>query len=272
MDGATTKVPAMEGCLSEFDELVEVVARLRGEGGCPWDRAQSLASLRPYVLEEAYEVAEAIDGGDAAELKKELGDLLFQVVILSRVAEERGDFTLGEVVAGISRKMVARHPHVFDPAHVHAEGEGTIAAWEGRKAHERRAAGGSALDGVPAALPALLRAHRVSEKAGAVGFDWPDAPAVRAKVDEELGELDEAMASGDPDRIGEELGDLLFALVNLGRHLPVSAEDALRTATRKFERRFRVVERRASAEGRTVHETSPVELEAHWQAAKREQA
>lgn len=244
------------------------MARLRGEGGCPWDRAQTLETLRPYVLEEAYEVVEAIDRGDAAELKKELGDLLFQVVILARVVEERGDFVLDDVVRAVTEKMIVRHPHVFDPAHVAGEGEGTVAAWEARKARERLAKGGSALDGVPDALPALLRAHRVSEKAGAVGFDWPDAPSVRRKIDEELAELDEAMAAGDPDLIGEELGDLLFAVVNLGRHLPVSAEDALRAATRKFERRFRAVERRLFDEGRTVHDASLDELEAHWQAAK----
>lgn len=255
-----------------FDALVEVVARLRGEGGCPWDRAQTLETLRPYVLEEAFEVVEAIDARDPAELRKELGDLLFQVVILSRIAAEQGDFTIAQVVAGVARKMVARHPHVFDPAHVHVRDEGSVAAWEARKARERLATGGSALDGVPDALPGLLRAHRVSEKAGAVGFDWPDAPSVRAKIDEELAELDEAMADGDPDHIGEELGDLLFAVVNLGRHLPVSAEDALRMATRKFERRFRAVERRLAAEGRTVHDADPAELERLWQAAKAERA
>jgi MazG family protein len=167
---------------------------------------------------------------------------------------------------------VVRHPHVFDPAHVHGADEGSVEAWEARKARERLESGGSALDGVPDALPALLRAHRVSEKAGAVGFDWPDAPSVRAKLDEELRELDEAMAEGDPDHIGEELGDLLFAIVNLGRHLPVSAEDALRMATRKFERRFRAVERGLAAEGRTVHDASTDELEARWQAAKAELA
>jgi MazG family protein len=253
--------------LNGFDELVGVVARLRGEGGCPWDRAQTPASFRPYVLEEAYELAEAIDRGDPAEQRKELGDVLFQVVMLAQMASEAGSFTVEEVARGVADKMVRRHPHVFDAAHVSTRDEGEISAWEARKARER--AGGSALDGVPDALPALLRAHRVSEKAATVGFDWPDVPSVRAKVDEELAELDAAVASGDPEAIGEELGDLLFALVNLGRHLPVGAEDALRTATRKFERRFRAVEARVAALGLRVDELPPAELEAHWQQVKR---
>jgi MazG family protein len=218
------------------------------------------------VLEEAFEVVEAIDRG-GEDLEKELGDLLFQVALLSRMAEEEGRFDLAGVARAVTRKMVVRHPHVFDPAHVPGSDEGAVSAWEARKARERS---GSALDGVPDALPALLRAHRISEKAGAVGFDWPDLPSVRAKVAEELEELDRAVASGDPAAIGEELGDLLFAVVNLGRHLPVSAEDALRAATRKFEGRFRGVERRVAATGRGVHEVPPDELEAHWRAVKEE--
>ncbi len=256
--------------MAAFDGLVDVVRRLRAPDGCPWDRAQTPATLRPYVLEEAYELCEAIDRGDPSELRKELGDVLFQVVLLARMAEEGGDFGIEEVASGVTRKMIDRHPHVFDPGHVAARDEGTVSAWEARKAKER--AGGSALDGVPDALPALLRAHRVSEKAGAVGFDWPDVASVRAKVDEELGELDAAIASGDADAIGEELGDLLFALVNLGRHLPVTTEDALRAATRKFEARFRKVESRVRAEGHAVHELSAEALDAHWRAVKGEGA
>lgn len=254
------------GSVDGLDELVAVVARLRGDAGCPWDRAQTPESVRPYVLEEAYEVVEAIDrGGD--ELRKELGDLLFQVVLLARMAEEAGRFDLQGVARAVTAKMIERHPHVFDPAHVPGADEGTVSAWEARKTKERS---GSALDGVPDALPALLRAHRISEKAGAVGFDWPDLPSVRAKVGEELAELDAAIATGDAAAIGEELGDLLFATVNLGRHLPVSAEDALRAATRKFEGRFRRVEARLAAAGRTVHEVPPDELEDHWRAVKEE--
>jgi MazG family protein len=247
-----------------FDELAAVVARLRRE--CPWDRAQTAESLRPYVLEEAYEVVSAIDAGEAAALRKELGDVLFQVLLLARIAEDGGLFSLEDVIRGATEKMVRRHPHVFDPAHVATEEDVGIQAWERRKVGEHR---GSVLDGVPDALPSLLRAHRVSEKAGRVGFDWPDLPSVRAKVDEELAELDEAIARGAPSEIGEELGDLLFALVNLGRRLPVSAEDALRMATTKFERRFREVELRVSEIGRTVFDVDLEELERHWTAVKR---
>jgi nucleoside triphosphate diphosphatase len=251
-----------------FEALVEVVARLRTD--CPWDRAQTWASLRPYVLEEAYELCEALDRGRAPEVRKELGDVLFQVLLLARIGADGGHFGIDEVVRGTTAKMVERHPHVFDESHTPTAGDVGIVAWEARKARERRE--GSTLDGVPDALPALLRAHRVSEKASRVGFDWPNAAAVREKIDEELAELDEAIAREDAAGIEEELGDLLFALVNLGRHLPVSAEDALRTATRKFEGRFRSVEASLAAEGRSVHEVDLVELEARWQAAKRERS
>ncbi len=254
--------------MDAFDGLVDVVRRLREPGGCPWDRAQTPQTLRPYVVEEAFELAEALDGEDPDALRKELGDVLFQVVLLARMAEEAGQFTVSDVAAAATRKMIDRHPHVFDPAHVAERDEGTVSAWEARKAKERGT--GSALDGVPTALPSLLRAHRVSEKAGSVGFDWPDAASVRSKVGEELAELDEALAGGESAAITEEFGDLLFALVNLGRHLPVTAEDALRMATRKFERRFRQVEARVAAEGHHLHELSVEALDAHWNAAKAE--
>lgn len=250
--------------MDAFDELVSVVARLRRE--CPWDRAQTETSLRPYVLEEAYEVVAAIDRGDRGALRKELGDFLFQVLLLSQISEDGGGFTLEDVVRGVTEKMIRRHPHVFDPAFVAGEQDGGIVGWEKRKAEEHD---GSVLDGVPDALPSLLRAHRVSEKAGRVGFDWPDLPSVRAKVAEELAELDEAIARGTPEEVGEELGDLLFAIVNLGRRLPVGAEDALRMATAKFERRFREVEQRVAELGRTVFDVDLEELERHWTAVKR---
>lgn len=250
-----------------FDRLVAIVQQLRGEGGCPWDRAQTPASLRPYILEEAYEVLDAIDRGDVGDLKKELGDVLFQLVLLAQMAQEYGWFDVAEVLDAINHKMVVRHPHVFDPDHVADGNEGEVSAWEARKEKER-AAGKSALDGVPGALPALLRAHRISEKAGVVGFDWPDVAGVRAKIDEELAELDEAVAAGDEAAITEELGDLLFAMVNLGRHLPVGTEEALRAATTKFEGRFRALEAQLAAEGRSVHDTEPDELERRWSAVK----
>ncbi len=253
--------------MNAFDPLVQIVARLRGEGGCPWDRAQTPESMRPYVLEEAYEVLEAIDRGDMPELREELGDVLFQILLLSRMAEEVGAFDLEQVVSGIRRKMIDRHPHVFGTEGGIDPEEVGIEAWERRKALERGGRG-SSLDGVPSALPALLRAHRISEKAGMVGFDWPDLSSVRAKVAEELDELDEALASGDEAHVAEEFGDVLFSLVNLGRHLPVTAEDALRRATAKFEARFRRLEASLLEQGRSIHTADADELEARWQALK----
>ncbi|MBX2801620.1 MAG: nucleoside triphosphate pyrophosphohydrolase [Myxococcales bacterium] len=254
--------------MKAFEELVQIVARLRGENGCPWDLEQTPESFRPYIIEEAYEVVDAIDRRDRPELKKELGDVLFQIVMLARMAEEAGWFDLGDVVAGINKKMIDRHPHVFDPTFDRSQDFQGIEAWERRKALER-AGQGSALDGVPEALPALLRAHRVSEKASMVGFDWPDVQGVRAKVTEELAELDEALEQQDDDAVAEELGDLMLAMVNLGRHLPTGAEDALRGATRKFEARFRRVEAALAAEGRSIHAVDADELEEIWRTTAR---
>ncbi len=261
----------VEEPVDRFARLVEIVARLRAEGGCPWDRAQTPQTLRPYLLEEAYEALDAIDSGDDASLRKELGDVLFLIVMLSQMADERGAFTVDDVVEAVSSKMIRRHPHVFDPHHDSSDDEGGIGAWEARKAKERKP-DASALDGVPKAMPALLRAHRISEKAGAVGFDWPDAPSVRKKVAEELDELDEAMAAGDAQAIGEELGDVLFTLVNLGRHLPVGAEAALRVATERFEQRFRALEDELRAQGRRVSDSSAQELEPLWRSLKPSEA
>ena len=250
-----------------FACLVEIVARLRAPDGCPWDRAQTLQTLRPYVLEEAYEVLDALDRNDLTGLEKELGDVLFQLVLMAQMAKEDGAFDMTDVLQRINDKMVKRHPHVFDPTHTVSGDEGEVAAWEARKAKERPA-DHSALDGVPGALPALLRAHRISEKASMVGFDWPDLAQVRAKVGEELDELDEALRKDDEAAIVEEYGDLLFALVNLGRHLPVGSEEALRLATRKFEGRFRRLEAHLATDGRTVYDTDADALEAAWQALK----
>ena len=257
--------------MDSFDDLVRITRRLRQEGGCPWDRAQTLQSMRPYLLEEAYETLDAIDRGDRIAAEGELGDLLFVGAMLGQIAEESSWFSLDGSLRRVGQKMIDRHPHVFASADgsisPNDESSGSIGAWESRKALER-AGKGSALDGVPDALPALLRAHRVSEKAGAVGFDWPDVEGVRAKLAEELAELDVALASRDPEAITEEFGDVLFTLVNLGRHLPVTAEDALRIATVRFEHRFRRVEGGLQAEGRSIQDTPPAELEARWRAAK----
>lgn len=225
--------------------------------------------MRPYLLEEAYEVLEAIDLADTTKLREELGDLLFQVFFLARLAEEQGAFDLEAVAEGIVTKMVERHPHVYGGADAGAGatgGAGTVGAWEARKAAKRK---GSRVDGVPGALPALLRAHRVGEKVAHVGFDWPDLSGVLAKIDEERAELDEAIASGDPAAIRHEYGDLLLACASLGRFLGVSGEDALREANTRFEGRFRKVEAAAAAAGVRLEDAGLARLEAWWQEAKR---
>lgn len=253
--------------MKAFEDLVEIVARLRGPGGCPWDQAQTTESLRRFVIEEAYEVVDAIDRRDPEDLKRELGDVTFQVLLLSSIAHDEGWFSLEDVLTAIQAKMVRRHPHVFDPEHGPVDAPIGNAAWE-RLKRSGRPAGASILDGVPAAMPALLRARRVSDKAAAVGFDWPGREAVREKVDEELEELDQALAVDDEGCMVEEYGDLLFTLVNLGRHLPEGAEAALQRATRKFERRFRELEATIVAEGGSIHDMSAETLEARWLAVK----
>lgn len=223
--------------------------------------------MRPYLVEETYEVVDAIESGDPEELRKELGDLLFQVMLLSEMAEQAGDFSIDDVAQGIAEKMVRRHPHVFEEGY-EEDDAGTVAAWEGRKAKER-GPGGSVLDGVPKALPALIRAHRVGEKVSRVGFDW-DAPAgARGKVAEELVELDEAISMGDEGRIRAEYGDVLLAMASLGRHLDIGPEEALREANTRFETRFRAVEVDVHASGRRMAELDAAELEAHWEEVKK---
>ncbi|HJN73391.1 MAG TPA: nucleoside triphosphate pyrophosphohydrolase [Myxococcota bacterium] len=253
--------------MTPFDELRAIVERLRAPEGCPWDRAQTPRSLRPYLVEETYEVIDAIESGDPEELRKELGDLLFQVMLLSEMAHQAGHFSIDEVAAGIAEKMVRRHPHVFEEGH-EEDDAGTVAAWEARKARER-GAGGSVLDGVPTALPALIRAHRVGEKVSRVGFDWSSAGGARDKVTEELAELDEAMSTGDAERIRAEYGDVLLAMASLGRLLDIGPEEALREANARFEQRFRGVEGRVHGSGRLMAELSPEELEEHWEQVKR---
>jgi ATP diphosphatase len=225
--------------------LIAIMARLRDpETGCPWDRAQSFATIAPYTIEEAYEVADAIQSGDMAELKKELGDLLFQVIFHSRMAEEAGHFALADVIEALNAKMERRHPHIFGTATPAPDAEAQKAEWEAIKAAERAAAGptdqpASALDGVASALPALSRAEKLQSRAASTGFDWPDLAAVRAKLDEELAEFDSAPT---PEARFEEAGDLLFVTVNLLRHHGIDAEAALRAGNAKFERRFRAME------------------------------
>ncbi len=238
------------------------------ERGCPWDRAQDFASIAPHTIEEAYEVAEAIALGDLDALRRELGDLLFQVVFHARMAEEQGAFDFGQVAQAIADKLEKRHPHVFGGDAIATAADQSI-AWEEQKARERAGAGqAGALDGIPLALPALTRAAKLGKRAARVGFDWPNVEGVLEKVLEERGELLEAVAGGDRERIHHEFGDLLFALVNLARHMDLDPEAALRGANRRFERRFRHVEAAAGAQDADLSRLSLEELEALWQEAK----
>jgi tetrapyrrole methylase family protein/MazG family protein len=250
--------------------LLEIMDRLRDPGGCPWDREQTLQTLTPYLLEEAHEVIEAIESGDAEHHKEELGDLLFQVIFQSRIAREEGKFDFAQVCDAIADKLTRRHPHVFGDVSVSGSGE-VVKNWERIKADERREKGQaarSAIGGVPVSLPALVRGERMTEKAAAVGFDWPDAESVFAKVREELGELEEAMQSGRSEAVQHELGDLLFALANLGRWVKVHPEEALRGALRRFESRFHFIESRLAERGRSPRESSLAEMDALWDEAK----
>lgn len=263
--------------MQEFDALVALMDRLRDEGGCPWDREQTPKDLRGYLLEEAYEVVDAIDDGRPEPLREELGDLLFQIVFLSRIYQERGSFTIRDVANGIAEKMTRRHPHVFGDATASTPEE-VLRQWETIKRAEKAAAPGaqaeglaSALGGIPRALPGLLRAERLGAKASRVGFDWSHPNEVMKKIEEELGELKEALASEGTDRAGEEFGDLLFALVNLGRHLGVHAEGALQLANDRFTGRFRYIEAALSARGSDPSRASLEEMERLWNEAKRQE-
>ena len=252
-----------------FDSLLSVMARLRGEGGCPWDREQTRASLKPFLIEEAYEALEAIDEGSTDHIMEELGDVLFQVVFHSQVASEQGEFSMADLLARLRDKMVRRHPHVFGDGAV-SNAEEALSQWERIKRGERGPEGEprSALEGVPRSLPALIRAQRLQVKAGRIGFDWPDWSGAWAKVREEVLELDRAAAEGNAGQVREELGDLLFSIVNAARLLDVDAEDCLRQAAEKFTRRFREVEAAMRATGRTVGEASLRELDQAWEGVK----
>ncbi|WP_295515106.1 nucleoside triphosphate pyrophosphohydrolase [uncultured Pseudomonas sp.] len=265
----------------QLDDLLHLMARLRDpQHGCPWDLQQDYASIVPHTLEEAYEVADAIAKRDFPQVRDELGDLLFQVVYYSQLGREDGHFDFAQVVDGITRKLVRRHPHVFPDGDLHGPldlprlDEATIKRrWEEIKAEERaeKAAAPeqlSLLDDVPAALPALSRAAKLQKRAANVGFDWADAKPVVAKIQEELDEVREAMANGQAAQVAEEVGDLLFVMVNLARHLRVDAEDALRQANAKFERRFRYIEEALKAQGRTPQAATLEEMDALWDAAK----
>ena len=250
--------------------LEAVVAALRGPGGCPWDREQTLATLKPFLLEETYELLEAIDRDDPAEHLEELGDVLLQIVLQTQLRREQNLFRLDDVAHAISEKLIRRHPHVFSDVKVR-DAEEVLRNWEAIKRGEGKGSKPrGTLSGVPAALPALLRAQRVQQKCAKVGFDWAKPEEVRAKVDEELRELDEAIAAGDKAHAADELGDLLFAVASYARFHGLDAEDALRTAIDKFSRRFNVVERHANDEGVALKSLSVPELVERWKAAKQE--
>jgi MazG family protein len=252
-----------------FEKLVDIMQRLRGPGGCPWDRAQTRTSLKPYLIEETYEVLEAVESSRPDALREELGDLLLQVVFHAEIAAERSEFTIADVLVRVVDKLVRRHPHVFADAAV-ATSQEALAQWESIKQREADAAGRrrSVLEGVPRALPALLRAQRIQSKAARVNFDWPDAAAAWTKVEEEIRECGSALAEGGRERFAEELGDALFSLVNVARLADLDAEDALQRAVEKFRRRFADMEAELSARGGSVAGASTHELEQAWESAK----
>lgn len=259
-----------------FAELVALVRALRAPGGCPWDRAQTLESLRPFVLEETYEVLEAIDRGDRDALRGELGDFIFEAVLLAQLCEEAGSFTVADSLAAITEKLVRRHPHVFGrpadaaPADLPSSPAEVVHRWEALKAQERPGDNApGAMGDLPKALPALLKAFTIGQRAAAVRFDWPTWEGVLEKVQEELTELRTALGRGEPGpRIEEEIGDLLFTIAHLARQLGVEPESALRRANDKFLRRFAAMERRIAASGRNLRDLSIEELEHEWQSSK----
>jgi MazG family protein len=252
-----------------IERLLAIMERLRGPDGCPWDREQTLRTLRPYVLEETYEVLEAIDAGDAREHCEELGDLLLQIVFQAQLTKEEGQFEFADVAEAISKKLVSRHPHVFGDADV-KDADAVLRQWAVLKREEKKAKGRgeSVLEGVPKEMPALARADRLTEKASRIGFDWPDPGGARDKVREELGELDEAIARGEPAEIEHEMGDVLFAIANLSRKLGLPPEEALRGAIARFIARFSHIERELARRGVPHGGASLEEMDALWNEAK----
>ncbi|WP_341503262.1 nucleoside triphosphate pyrophosphohydrolase [Gallaecimonas sp. GXIMD4217] len=259
--------------MTPIDRLKAIMARLRDpEGGCPWDLQQSFQTIVPHTLEEAYEVADAIERGDRSDIKEELGDLLFQVIFYARLGEEEGAFDFDAIASAVSDKLERRHPHVFGELEVGDETE-VLSNWEAIKSEERREKGlselPSALDDVPLALPALTRAAKLQKRAARTGFDWAELAPVLAKIHEEIDEVKQEVEQGvSREALEEELGDLLFAVVNLNRHLRVDPESALRRANQKFERRFRGIERRVFEAGQQMSELDLAALDAHWEAVK----
>ncbi len=247
-----------------FQELVSILERLRSPQGCPWDREQTFASLRPYLLEETYEILETIDEQRYAQLKEELGDLLLHIVFQAQIAREMGYFDIADVIQAINSKLIHRHPHVFGEAKVENARE-VEKNWESIKLGESEK---TVLGGVPRSQPALLRAFRVQEKAAGVGFDWEEVEDVLKKVAEEIQELQEAKLQGDQEKVEEEFGDLLFSLVNLARFWGISPEDALRGTVQKFTRRFNYLEATLKSQGRDIRQSTLAQMDALWEEAK----
>ena len=257
--------------MQEIEKLLEIMQKLRGKDGCPWDREQDHQSLRPYLLEEAYEVLEALDKQDMNNFCEELGDLLLQIVFHARIAEENGSFTFADVVRGINEKMIRRHPHVFGEIKVKDSDE-VLTNWEEIKAWEKRnqAKDKSVLDEVPGSLPALMLAEKVQKKAAKTGFDWPNAKEAWSKVREELSEVEEAFRQQDRELLAEELGDLFFALVNITRLEKMTAEMLLHDAVGKFKRRFAYIEEQAEAKSADLAELTLEEMDKFWDEAKKQ--
>jgi MazG family protein len=250
-----------------FDDLRKLMSTLRGPNGCPWDRKQTLPDLKPFVIEEAYEVVDAIDRDDRAALLEEIGDLLLEAVFIAEITREEGSFDIDDSITAIHDKLVRRHPHVFGDVEAR-DSEQVLVNWEKLKSEERKAEQKGILSGVPRALPALLKASRLTEKAARVGFDWRRTEEVFEKIEEETAELREAVASSDATRIHEELGDLLFTIANVARKLGVNPEEALQTTNRKFLRRFGSMESAVHGSGRNLDQLTLEEMDRLWDEAK----
>lgn len=265
MQVTDAKEKRKQDALKAFAELIDIIDTLRSPGGCPWDRKQTSVSLKPYIVEETYEVLDAIDSGDSEHVREELGDVLLQIMLHSQIAFEDDSFHVGDVIRGLSTKMIERHPHVFSNTKVSGTDE-VLSNWEKIKAKQKGASG--LFDGVPSALPGLLKAFRMGQKAARVGFDWPDVMSVRQKISEELEELDDAAVRDGEAEMRHELGDLLFASAQWGRHMGIDPEEAIRQCCTRFASRFAHVQSLAAAEGKQLEEFSLEELEQFWQQAK----
>lgn len=250
----------------KFSRLVEIMEKLRSEDGCPWDRVQTHDSLKKYLIEETYELIDAIERGDYEAMKEELGDLLLQVVFHSKIAKDSGKFDIDDVIDSISEKMISRHPHVFGSADFKTPEE-VLNQWDDRKREEGKLKK-SILEGIPSSLPALMRAYKLQSRAAKVGFDWDNIEGVIDKIEEEIRELKDAMKENKKERIEEELGDLLFSIVNFGRFIKIDPETALRKTNRKFEERFRSLERLVREQGKNLKDLSLDEMDALWNVVK----